>query len=140
MTYPAPTHTDAHGMPCAFYDGGDDHEPLPYYPTPCCNAAVSIFADDGRTYCKECYADQDPILGGVPEAPFTPIGYEIILPDHARAEADDLPSALLAAATLVGDADPFGAFSRTLRNTIVITRGGQYDGAATTKAREGQRR
>ena len=65
--------------------------------------------------------------------------YEIILPSFARAEADDLGSALLAAATLVEDADPFNAFGRALRAEVIITRDGLYDGLATTMAREGRR-
>ncbi len=66
--------------------------------------------------------------------------YEIILPSHARAEADDLGSALLAAATLCEDADPHNAFGRFLRAELIITRDGLFDGLATTMAREGQRR
>lgn len=66
--------------------------------------------------------------------------YEIILPGHARAEADDLGSALLAAATLVEDADPYNAFGRALRAELIITRDGRYDGLATTMAQSGQRR
>lgn len=66
--------------------------------------------------------------------------YEIILPEHARAEADDLGAALLAAATLCEDADPTRSFNRALRRSLIITRDGRYDGLATSMAREGQRR
>lgn len=64
--------------------------------------------------------------------------YEIIVKGD-RAEADDLAGALLAAATLTDDQAVGYGTARRIREEVVITRDGTYDGAATTAARRGDR-
>lgn len=68
----AATHTDKHGHGVRFYEASDG-SPVPFYVTPCCGAAVSIFTDDGTVYCKSCYGEADMLLCGVPTEPFKPI-------------------------------------------------------------------
>lgn len=53
-----------------------------------------------------------------------------------EAEAEDLPSILVAARTLVDDVPLRDR--RELRDSLYVLRDGQYDGRATTMARKGQ--
>jgi hypothetical protein len=62
---PFATHLDAWNTPMAF-----SPSEWPYYPTPCCGAAVTIDTDSGVTYCRACYEDQNPMLGGHPVEPY----------------------------------------------------------------------
>lgn len=62
--------------------------------------------------------------------------YEVILPNGDRAEAPSLGGILLAARILSNEAAPHMGAARRVQRQLLVTCDGQYDGRATTTARE----
>lgn len=58
--------------------------------------------------------------------------YVVLLPNGDRAEAHTLAAVALAARCLIREAADRGASSRWLRQGLIVTREGRYDGLATT--------
>lgn len=135
IVMPVGFHETAEPLPpcsCTWADDGDGESgPSPY------------IAEADPSCLRHHNADQRPVTGRPGRGRRPAMSFEILLgKTGARAEAETLAGALLAASTLVDDyAEAQGSQGarRAARESVTITEDGAYAGTATVLAQEGRR-